>query len=266
MIVVAIPTLNAAATIQATLSSLVALKGAGSRIIAADSHSVDGTRDLLRGVAHRIIDVEPGNMYSAVNAALRAEDWQWGTYLNGDDLLYGCGLLEAVKTAPNEAEMIYGDIDFIDWNGRFLHSWRSPDVGWLGHLFAAGINPVPQQGTVFRRELFDRLGGFDERFRFSADFDFFLRAYVGGAQVRRYRGAPLAGFRLHAKQLSQGHRQQMVLESQCSFARCGLRSNRIQRYWAFWRMRLRNLDQYVVRILRHRQLRGVSTIPKSMSH
>src|SRR5690606_24365920 len=63
------------------------------------------------------------------------------------------------------------------------------------------ISPLMQQGMLFRRDVVNRLGGFDLRYRLCADLDFWLRAYANGARFA-YESECVAQFRLRDGQLS----------------------------------------------------------------
>jgi glycosyltransferase involved in cell wall biosynthesis len=55
--------------------------------------------------------------------------------------------------------------------------------------------------SVFRREVPESIGGFDERFRTNEDYDFWIRAALAGFQFAR-NPAPLAFYRRHDHSLS----------------------------------------------------------------
>jgi glycosyltransferase involved in cell wall biosynthesis len=55
--------------------------------------------------------------------------------------------------------------------------------------------------SVFRREVFDTIGGFDERFRTNEDYDFWIRAALAGFRFAR-NPTPLGQYRRHASSLS----------------------------------------------------------------
>jgi glycosyltransferase involved in cell wall biosynthesis len=55
--------------------------------------------------------------------------------------------------------------------------------------------------SVFRRDVVDRIGGFDERFRTNEDYDFWIRAALAGFRFAR-NTAPLAFYRRHGHSLS----------------------------------------------------------------
>ncbi|MBI2513175.1 MAG: glycosyltransferase [Opitutae bacterium] len=213
------PTLNCAATLPATLLAVQQLRTAISlEHFVVDSDSTDGTAQLAERSGAVVLRHPRGNMYAAINAGVKAAQGAWVTYLNGDDVLYADAIVAALQKHGTAAEIIYGDIDYIDETGRFLFSWRAPEAGWLGFL-KRYYNPFPQQGTLFRRELFDRLGGFDTHFRYSADYDFWCRAEDAGARFQKHAGPSHAGFRLLPSQLSQSRRHEMAPEGQAIRAR-----------------------------------------------
>ena len=55
--------------------------------------------------------------------------------------------------------------------------------------------------SIFRREVVDRIGGFDERFRTNEDYDFWVRAASAGFRFIR-NPKPLAFYRRHGNSLS----------------------------------------------------------------
>lgn len=205
------PTLDSCNTIRATLESLRPLVEKGAEHIVVDSGSTDGTVEIAKQFGSEVLYHPPGNMYAAINTGMANAIGEWLTYINSDDLLFSDYVLEALEHPLEGATLIYGDIDFIDEQGRFLFSRRAPDprhLSWLMRYY----NPFPQQGTLFRREAFDRLDGFNTQFRFAADLDFFVRCMLAGERFCKFRGKSVAAFRLLATQLSQSARAEMAPE------------------------------------------------------
>ena len=155
---IAIPTLNCAPTLRWTLESIRPLQEAGAKVVVADSNSTDGTREIALAFAESVLTVPKGNMYSAINAALNHAPSGWMTYINGDDLLYADAVQAALREPSDAADVIYAMIDYIDLAGRFLHAWTSTHESELLPLFARPVMPIPQQGTLFRRKVFEQLG------------------------------------------------------------------------------------------------------------
>jgi len=258
-----IPTLDSAATLDATLLSLRNQDGVTPQLVAADSGSTDATLEICARWNLPVIQVERGNMYRAVNAGLRGFATEWVFYLNSDDVLYGDALARLIETGEREnADLVYGECDYIDERGRFLRSFSAAKPAELLPLFRAGILGFAQPAAIFRRRTFEALGGFDEQFRLSADADFFQRIVLSGARVALTAGAPVAAFRVHERQLSTTRAALMEDEKRAIRKRAGGApfGGRV----AAWRWKLANLPHYAVRVLRASLMSGRVRMPRSL--
>jgi glycosyltransferase involved in cell wall biosynthesis len=259
---IVVPTLNAARFLPDTLRSLERLVAAGAQVIVVDGGSQDGTRAVCEAWETPMLEDHTPGLYQALNAGFRRLGTRWLTWINADDLLYPSGLLAYVP-ALETADVHYGTVDFIDADGRFLHAWQSAAPGRLKRLFEAGCSPLLQQGTIFRREVFDALGGFNAALRYVGDADFWWRALDAGFRFRRSPCPTVAGFRLHERQLSQVHAAAMKAEHEAL-----VKTRRGGAGWCQlspWVLsyRLANAGRYVVRALRRRDLAGRVTFPGS---
>jgi len=242
-----VPTLNAASTLRATLESVRDAVDHGASAIIVDGGSQDDT--ITIGNSYGIPSLAiPGTMYTAINAGVAALETPWLTWINADDIIYVDALIRRLRDA-GPADVVYGTVDFIDRAGRFVHCWRSARSQDLLPLYRAGYSPVLQQGVLFRRTVFESIGGFDATLRFVGDADFWWRALEKGFQFARHPWPPAGAFRLHPNQLSQRYASAMHTEHSL------LRNNRarISRLDGFARMvryRLENISAYMIRLLR----------------
>jgi glycosyltransferase involved in cell wall biosynthesis len=251
------PTLNCAATFEATLRAIAPLIEKGAEHIVVDSGSTDGTVQMAEASGAKVLTWPKGNMYAAINEGMREAKGEWLTYINGDDLLYADTVIECLDGAEDGTDLIYGNIDFIDEVGRFLFPLRSPSEKWIVS-FVRAYSPVPQQGTLFRRHVFEQLDGFDTQYRFAADFNFWVCALDAGFVFQKYTDRSVAGFRLMATQLSQSRKSEMAPEGRR--IRAALREkksfavNLTTKAWAFLYRNAFNLDSRMIKIMRGRNL------------
>lgn len=206
---VVVPTLNSAATLTWTLCSLRSQRDVSVEIIVADSGSADGTADICKFWDVRTIYVQPGNMYRAINSGVRELEAEWVTYLNSDDCVYPDSYARLVARGEEEhAAFVYGDCDFVDSEGRFLFVMKSPPshrlagLVRLSPLFGGRVG-FGQPAAIYRKSVFEELGGFNEKYRNIGDTDFFFRLITSGRPVAKLQRPPVAAFRLHALQLSK---------------------------------------------------------------
>ncbi|MFN5755216.1 MAG: glycosyltransferase [Planctomycetia bacterium] len=258
---VVVPALNAAGTLAATLESLGLAMQVGAEVIVVDGGSTDSTIAIAQGQGVRVEHCG-GGMYAALNHGFGSLRSDWLTWINADDLLYADKLLSRLQRAGN-ADVIYGPVDFIDIAGRFVHSWTSASPADLLPLYRAGYSPLLQQGTLFRRQVFEHIGGFDETYRFVGDAEFWWRALEARKSFHRCTHPPVAAFRLHGGQLSQRYAGPMRAEHDRMVGAHGGRRRSLRSWLALCRFRGRNLPSYLVRCLRRRDLEGGVRLPGS---
>jgi glycosyltransferase involved in cell wall biosynthesis len=204
---VVVPTLNSASTLPWTLCALRNQRDVTVELIVADSGSLDGTLEICRHWEVPTIYVPPGNMYRAINAGLRQIDAEWVTYLNSDDIVYPQSYARLVACGEQQhTSLVYGDCDLVDYEGRFLFMVKSPPprrIPGMVRLSARfnGRLGFKQPAAIYQRSAFQELGGFDEKYRVIADYDFFFRLVMSGRAVAKLRRPTVAAFRLHESQL-----------------------------------------------------------------
>jgi len=199
---VVIPTLNSASTLSYTLNSLIDQVGLIPNILVVDGGSSDKTLDVCAKFEVPSVFVEKGNIYKAINYGLNMLHCDWITYINSDDVVYRDSYYRLIKRGEEaDATIVYGDCWYIDINNRNIASRYSAPVWLAKGLLKRRIMPFAQPSSIFRRDLFLRQKGFNEKFRMAADLDFFGRAAAVGERFARLP-IPIAEFRLHSSQLS----------------------------------------------------------------
>lgn len=259
-----VPTLNSAETLETTLLSLKSQQGVNVEVTVADSGSDDGALDICQWFGVKVIYVEPGNMYRAINAGLSQSRSEWLAYLNSDDWLYPDSFARLIELGDSSgADVVYGDCDYADGLGRFVYSFAAARPEQLAPLFRLGRMGFAQPAAIFRRSVYQRLGGFDARYRFKADADFFIRAINAGARFASLEGPPICCFRVHAGQLSSRNRDVIEEEGKRVFGALGMKP-RAGDLMALARWRLKNLPHYLIRIARASLLSRRPRLPRAI--
>lgn len=198
----------------------------------------------------KVADCMPG-LYANLNHGVRAASGEWDafTWINDDDVLRPPGFRQLLAQAERrpEVDVWFGRVDMIDSRGGSLGMIPvARSAADLPVLFARGIIPFAQPGTVIRRGLWERLGGIDESYALAGDSDFFIRALAAGARFG-FVNATVAAFRLTPGQLSK-RRQEVEVETARAIKRLQPAAGGGA---AVWRFRAANVSTYLDRLRRH---------------
>jgi len=216
---VIIPSFNRAALIGETIDSILAQTHSPAEVIVVDDGSTDDTALVVgsyNGAVryHRIENVGPG---AARNIGASLSTGSWIAFCDSDDLWLPKKLerqLSLHKLAPS-VEYSFTDFSFVvsgQWfpRSRFAEApidfWEPErrllsDKIWLYDTSLYGrilrFQPVAVPAVLMTRSLFDRLGGYDEKFSrgLSEDLEFTLRC-VGSPPIG-VLAEPLVGVRKH---------------------------------------------------------------------
>ena len=197
-------------------------------------------------------DIEPDRGQSdALNKGFAKAKGEWLFWLNADDVLlpgvlkrivrlFDCSEISTDRRSLCEAkslewcsiEWIAGNTVYIDKDGKGL------DARWNNrwHPFLYKHMPVWTGGpsSFFRKELWEKIGGFDTSLKYVMDLDLWTRMARAGAKYEVV-DFPVWGFRWHEGSLTAGgaHKEEVAAEFRILCEKFGFRNQ------AFWRMMMR---------------------------
>lgn len=188
-VTIIIATYNASSLLPQALESVLTQRFQNWECLIVDGASTDGTLDIItryenRDRRFRHISEPDRGIYDAFNKGVREAHGEWIHFLGSDDTLTSdsfCSLLEQAE--GTEAEVISGSINTIKADGAcdLLKS-----KSWEGC----------HQAKLTRRSAILQMGGFDLRYRISADLDLNVRMRVAGLTCEDYDTPPMCNFTL----------------------------------------------------------------------
>src|SRR4051812_5827779 len=204
------PAYNVEPYLAESIESVLAQTYRDLELVIVNDGSTDGSLAIAERyrAAHpeRIVIVSQQNrgLAGARNAALRAARGTVFALLDSDDTWAPTFLAEqrAILDADSTVAIVTGNAlnRGGDQDGRpvrpVIDTQPVPDlVEILRDETAVFIM------SVFRREVYERIGGFDETFRTNEDYDYWIRAALAGFPFAR-NPRPLGLYRRHANSLS----------------------------------------------------------------
>ena len=206
---VIMPAYNVAPYIGDALASVLAQTFSDFEVVVTDDGSTDDTAAVVAPFAARdprvrLLQKPNGGLSSARNHALRHAAGGTFALLDSDDL-WDPGFLEAqiaILRARPEVAIVTGNARFLGGPRDGRPARPSPDSRPEPSL--ASILEDEQAifiMSVFRREVYETIGVFDESMRTNEDYDYWLRAAAAGFRFAR-QDRPLAQYRVRNDSLS----------------------------------------------------------------
>jgi glycosyltransferase involved in cell wall biosynthesis len=184
--------LNDRAGLERTLASVGRQTYRDRESIVIDGGSTDGSVDVIRAHAGTVTDwvsERDGGIFDAMNKGIRRARGTYVVFMNGGDEFSSDDALERFLAAgePRE-ELLYSDA-VVEHEDGSTHVWEVPErLDWDFFMRTT----LPHQSSAFRRDLFDRVGLYDTRFRMGGDHELYLRAVVVRGATSRKVPVPLA--------------------------------------------------------------------------
>lgn len=178
LVSVIVPCYNGAAFLEEALRSALAQSYAGVEVVVVDDGSTDSSPEIARRFPVRYIHQENRGLSEARNTGIRESRGSYLVFLDADDRLKPKAIetgLEALALHPDCA-MAVGDHVFIAANGSYLAN--STKEGPVESHYAALLksNFIEMISSVlFRRSIFDTVGGFNATLRVAEDYELYLR-------------------------------------------------------------------------------------------
>lgn len=187
---VIVPAFNLDKWLPETLDSVLAQSMSDWECIIVDDASPDRCGAIAEEFAardsrFRVIHNEENRYLAASrNIAIEASRGRYVMPLDADDMLTPDALeiLTHALDVDRTIHVAYGGMEFLEPDGERWHSGWPMDFDHRNQLMQRNLLPYC---SMFRREVWELLGGYRERFRTAEDADFWCRASSYGFRPRR---------------------------------------------------------------------------------
>ena len=200
------PSYNQAQFLEETIQSVISQDYPHIEYIIIDGGSLDGSVEVIRKYESKIsywVSEKDQGQADAINKGFGMATGEYIGWLNSDDCLLPGAIRKVVDAfiLNPDVEFIYGDIDQGEslLESKKLHGGETS----LEQILISGDVPIPQQGSMWRRSVLNKIGGLGAEWHVVLDREFFMRTVLK-CKIQ-YLPVTLGFFRHHAdsKSISQ---------------------------------------------------------------
>jgi len=169
---IVIATFNAVDVLPDTLRSVAEQTYGNRELLVIDGGSTDGTLDVIQRSRQQIdywcSEADDG-IYDAFNKGIKHATGEWIYFLGAGDRFADVEVLDRVFSIPRRGKMLYGDVSLPRSQRRYGGRFSKLNLC---------LRNICQQGIFYSKDLFDRLGPFETRYRVWADWAFNLHCFA----------------------------------------------------------------------------------------
>ena len=170
---------NHAKGLERTVESVLEQTYDSMEYIVIDGGSTDRSRELIEKHQEKLAywcSEKDNGIYDAMNKGLAKAKGEYCLFLNAGDYLKDRHVLSDVFVKKHDADLLIGRQLHVNDKGEIS---KSPKLHYddfnMGFFLSSTL---PHQSTFIRRRLLIDLGGYDEEYKVSADWVFWVKAVV----------------------------------------------------------------------------------------
>jgi len=161
-----------------TIDSVVRQTYNDYEYIVIDGNSTDGSKEIIEQYSDKIaywVSEPDSGIYHAMNKAIRVAKGEYCYFLNSGDILASEKVLVNIFSESGNEPFICGNLIW-DKKGRKEtdRSYKTRD--WLFSLYDIYSGFLSHQAFFIRRDMFEKYGLYDERFKIMSDWKLFFIA------------------------------------------------------------------------------------------
>ena len=194
---VIIPAYNAAKYIAKAIRSVLIQNYSNFELVIVDDGSTDQTKDIVHSFKDERIKYfyqQNSGLAATHNEGIRKSKGDFLIKLDHDDMIaqdFIAGHIQEFEKCP-DADLVYCDDLLIDEYGKPIRVIERPEYtdrkSLIRDLFHCGFPVVPFR-TCIRRNVFDKIGLFDEDLRMAEDYDMIRRFVKHGLKTHHLKAA-----------------------------------------------------------------------------
>lgn len=177
-----IPTYNSGKTLSLCLESILNQTFQNFEIIIIDGISSDDTVSIVKKFKEinpniRWISEKDKGIYDAMNKGIRLAKGKWVYFMGSDDTIYSTDTLNKIRKELKDFDVVYGNVISTRFDGIYDGSFTKEKIYQKN---------ICHQAIFFKKNVFKKIGKFNQRYSSHADWDHNLRWFLSDKIKKKY--------------------------------------------------------------------------------
>lgn len=198
--------------LEKTIQSIIPQTFKDFEYLIIDGASNDGSLEIIqknKTAIHYSISERDTGIYNAMNKGIKASKGDYLLFLNSGDVLNGTSALaDFISHKDFGGDIIYGDYQYEDGEKIF------PDT--LSPLFFVRTS-LPHQSTLFKREVFEVMGLYQEDYTIVSDRAFYVKCFLSNRFVFKHVPYSLSIYDQNGVSNNPKHKEIQAAENETMF-------------------------------------------------
>lgn len=177
LVSIIIVTYNAEKTLDKAIESIINQTYKNIECLVIDGASTDNTINIIKKYNIGYISEPDRGIYDAMNKGWQNAKGKWILYLGADDELINDSI-ESLIHISKDADIVYGECLLRFPNGK-IKLRKNRALSSLGKYL-----PCCHQSLIMKKDLFNKLNGFNLDYKILGDLDLIQRAYLYGCKFQ----------------------------------------------------------------------------------
>jgi glycosyltransferase involved in cell wall biosynthesis len=182
LVTIVTPVYNGEKFIEQTILSVINQTYTNFQYIIIDGLSTDNTINIINQFSNKIdyfLSEKDNGMYEALDKGFKLGKGKYFAWINADDFYFNDAIEKSVTyMEKNKLEWIVGCPSTLNKNNKLIT--RNPYY-YPNFIIKNGLTTpcfwgyIPQESSIFTKELYLKSGGINKRFKYAGDFDLWRR-------------------------------------------------------------------------------------------
>lgn len=169
--------LNNASGLKKTIESVINQTFKAFEFFIIDGNSTDKSIEIIKKYNDNInywVSEADNGIYHAMNKGIRKAKGNYCLFLNSGDFLVNNYVLQNVFSENNSDDFLIGNCQ-VSKNDKMVNIIIPSDKITFNNFYQATL---PHQSTFIKRELFEKHGLYEEKYKIHSDYEFWIRTII----------------------------------------------------------------------------------------